>query len=902
LTAGYQDDSADYSLLELFKTELDTGARLLENGLVALSDEYTSEEIEPLMRAAHSIKGAARIVGLDHAVTLAHGMEDVLSSAQSGAIRLSGEKIDALLGCNDFFLRLSKTQVSAMTDMLSDAEEEIGELRRRLEETVSPGLPEETARGKDGNEAAVLDKPAGTLKQTLPDQSMLDLFRIEVENHSHVLETGLVEIEKDQSPEKIEPLMRAAHSLKGAARIVNLNLEVSLAHAMEDVLSAAQHGNLTLNSEHIDLLLRSTDIFIRMSSHDPADLRAALSQQSHRVKTLTRSLIDLLTGKAFESSLQEALQQISRKPGRKEREPKEDRFVRVLSENLSRILGLAGECLVQAKSSKKFSASLLDMKQVQMEMDSEAENLLTFIQTGSGWEMIVEHARKLSGYIDRYRESLHRHIEDYELFSRRIENLTNRLYSEVVISRMTPFSDGLMGFPRMIRDLSKKLGKKIRFEVHGGSTPIDRDILEKLESPLTHILRNAVDHGIETPRDRLAAGKKEEGTLVMEARHMYGMLNITVKDDGGGINTENIREKIVRNGHTTEEIAADLTEDELYEFLLLPGFTTHEEVTEVSGRGVGLDVVASMLHSVGGTMRIESRVGEGTAFHLQLPITLSIVRTLLLEIGGELYALSLTRIEHVLEIEAKQLKTVEGRQFCTFNGENIGVVHARQILHLPPSETPPESLSILIISDRLNRYGLVVDRFLGQSELVVRPLDSRLGKIPTISAGAMLEDGSPVLIMDADDVVRGIDDLISHGKLATVVTAQKTGRHRTKRILVVDDSITVREVERKILENKGYQVTAALDGMDAWNMLLKQDMFDLVISDIDMPRMNGFELVGKIKQDKNLKEIPIIIISYKDREEDKIRGLEAGADYYLTKSSFHDDRLLGAVIDLIGES
>ncbi|MCD6308887.1 MAG: hybrid sensor histidine kinase/response regulator [Candidatus Latescibacteria bacterium] len=902
MTVTDKNGSADYSLLELFKTELETGARLLESGLVALSDDYMPGEIEPLMRAAHSIKGAARIVGLDNAVTLAHGMENVLSSAQSGNIRLSGDKIDALLGCNDFFLRLSKMQVSAMADMLGGAEEEIGELCRRLEETVSPGQPEMKELKKDENGTVVRDKPTEIPGQVFPDESMLDLFRIEVENHSHVLETGLVEIEKDQSPDKIEPLMRAAHSLKGAARIVNLNLEVSLAHAMEDVLSAAQHGNLILNSGHIDLLLRSTDIFIRMSSHDPAELHAALSEQSHTVKTLTRSLIDVLAGKAFESSLQEAMQQTTVKVERRKQEPREDRFVRVLSENLSRILGLAGECLVRAKSSKKFSTSLLGMKQVQMEMDSEAENLSMLIQTGSDIETMLAHAEKLSGYIDRYRESLHQHIEDYELYSRRIENLTNRLYSEVVDSRMTPFSDGLMGFPRMVRDLSKKLGKKIDFEVRGGSTPIDRDILEKLESPLTHILRNAVDHGIESPRDRLSAGKEDEGSLVVEARHMYGMLNIIIKDDGRGINTESIRKKVVRNGHTTDAIAADLSDDELYEFLLLPGFTTHDEVTEVSGRGVGLDVVASMLHSVGGTMRIESRVGEGTAFHLQLPITLSIVRTLLLDIGGELYALSLTRIEHALEIGAKQLKTVEGRQFCVYDGENIGVVHARQILKLPPVDTPPESFFILIISDRLDRYGLVVDRFLGQSELVVRPLDPRLGKIPTISACAMLEDGSPVLIMDADDVVRGIDDLISQGNLDTMVTAGKDAHHRMKRILVVDDSITVREVERKILENRGYQVTTALDGMDAWNILLKQDMFDLIISDIDMPRMNGFELVEKTKQDKNLKEIPIIIISYKDREEDKIQGLEAGADYYLTKSSFHDDSLLGAVRDLIGES
>ncbi|MCE5248710.1 hybrid sensor histidine kinase/response regulator [bacterium] len=895
-----QGEPADLSLLDLFRTELETGAKRLEVGLVDLERDQSPEKTEPLMRAAHSIKGAARIVGLDLAVSLAHAMEDMLSAAQHGTLHLTSDHIDVLLKCNDIFLRLSSSPVAGMSAQLSGEEQTIQNLSVKLRTMLSPEPQAQKQTEPKPEQPAVEPEAAPKQSREFSDESMLQLFRVEVETHSRILESGLVELEKNQTPEKIEPLMRAAHSIKGAARIVNLNLEVSLAHAMEDVLSAAQHGNLILHSEHIDLLLRSNDIFSRMSSLTPSEIHSSLSTQSDRVKSLTRSLIDVLTGKPFESSLLEARQLVSALP-KKEAAPREETFVRVLADTLNRILGLTGECLIQAKLAKPFSASLLTLKHLYMEVASSFETLLVTVKNTAGLEEVYEKNYETFRLLEQSREILYQHMEEYEIFSRRIENLTDQLYSEVISSRMTPFSDGLLGFPRMVRDLSRRLGKKVNLVIQGGSTPVDRDILEKLESPLTHILRNAVDHGIETPDVRAAAGKKPEGTLRIEARHMFGMLNIIIQDDGMGIDPEKLRKKVVRDGHVSDEMAKNLTRDELFEFLFLPGFTTHEKVTEVSGRGIGLDVVLSMLHSVSGSIRIESEPGRGTTFHLHLPITLSVVRALLMDIAGETYALPLTRIEHVIDFSAKELKTVEDRPICIFEGENIGIVNARQILRLPQGDNTPDSLPIAIISDRLNRYGFVVDRFLGQAELVVRPLDARLGKIPTISSGAILEDGSPVLIMDADDLVRSIDEFVTHGKPEKIGNG-KVNQSVKKKILVVDDSITVREAERKMLQSRGYEVSAAVDGMDAWNTLLKREAFDLVITDIDMPRMNGLELIGRIKNNPDFSRIPIIIISYKDREEDRMKGLDAGADYYLTKASFHDDRLFDAVNDLLARS
>jgi len=285
-----------------------------------------------------------------------------------------------------------------------------------------------------------------------------------------------------------------------------------------------------------------------------------------------------------------------------------------------------------------------------------------------------------------------------------------------------------------------------------------------------------------------------------------------------------------------------------------------------------------------------------------LPLTLSVIRTLLVEISGEPYAFPLTRIDQIIMLDRNAIALTENRQYFTLDGHNIGLVAAHQVLELDDSTPDADQCTTIVISDRLSRYGLVVDRCLGERDLVVRPLDRRLGKVKNISAAALLEDGSPVLLVDVEDLVRSIDHLLASGQLSRINRTTKTSALASqKRILVVDDSITVREMERKLLQNRGYTVEVAVNGMEGWNAA-RTGQFDLVITDIDMPRMNGIELVNQLKLHPNLKSLPVIVVSYKDREEDRLQGLEAGANYYLTKSSFHDDTLINAVGDLIGKA
>jgi two-component system sensor histidine kinase and response regulator WspE len=301
-------------------------------------------------------------------------------------------------------------------------------------------------------------------------------------------------------------------------------------------------------------------------------------------------------------------------------------------------------------------------------------------------------------------------------------------------------------------------------------------------------------------------------------------------------------------------------------------------------------------------VRVTQETGVCTRFLLQLPLTLSVIRSLIVEVAGEPYGLPLAHVTHTLVLPAAAIDMLEGQQHFSFDGRRIGLVTAHQILDAGAFQARGDTLEVVVIGQGAASYGVVVDRFLGERMLVVQPLDKRLGKVRNIAAGALMENGDPLLIADIDDWLRSVEKLVAGGELGRVgAGAARAAEKSAKRVLVVDDSLTVRELERKLLASRGYDVTVAVDGMDGWNAV-RGERFDLVVTDIDMPRLDGIELVTLIRRDAQLANTPVMIVSYKDRAEDRQRGLDAGADYYLAKGSFHDQTLLDAVRDLIGEA
>ena len=755
--------------------------------------------------------------------------------------------------------------------------------------------------------------------------SMLELFRLEAEGQTAALSAGVLAIEElDKSPQTLESMMRAAHSLKGAARIVGLEPAVQVAHALEDVFVAAGKGNLRVRPEHADVLLAAIDFLGSIAAAD--DALAADGPWPARADEIVSRLAALPAG-GFGPVATPAAPPAAAPPAAERAAPPApppppptpeapepaaaaprgveppDRVVRVSAESLTRLVGLAGEALVETRQLRPFVDALLQFRSAQVDLCDALAALDEKLEAGELASVPAAAATvtAIRRRADAGLATLARHVDDFESFARRNEDLSNRLHHEVIASRMRPLADGIRGFPRLVRDLARTLDKQIRFEVLGEQTGVDRDILDKLEAPLSHLIRNAIDHGLEQPSERTAAGKPATGTIQLEARHRAGMLHITLADDGRGIDVERLRERAVAKGLVARAVADRLGELELLEFLFLPGFSTSERVTEISGRGVGLDVVQSMVKGVGGSVRVATQPGRRTVFTLQLPITMSVIRALLVEIAGEPYAFPLTRIDHILHVPQAAIRTVEGRQYFDRDGTAIGLVLAAQILELagPP---PADPMPVVVVSDRGQQFAMIVDAFLGERDLEVRPLDPRLGKVADINSASLLESGAPVLIVDVEDLVRSIDNVLAGRRLSRVEFEKLAEEARPrKRILVVDDSITVRELERQLLQSRGYAVDVAVDGMDGWNAV-RSTPYDLIVTDVDMPRMDGIGLVSLVKADPARREIPVVIVSYKDREEDRLRGLDAGANRYLTKSSFHDETFVDTIVDLIGEA
>jgi len=787
------------------------------------------------------------------------------------------------------------------------------------------------------------------------DASLFELFTLEAEAQTQVLSAGLLALERNPAQaDQLEACMRAAHSLKGAARIVGVNAGVSVSHVMEDCLVEAQEGRLHLAPEHIDALLMGTDMLMRIaspgeSSVGQSDIDGYVALMNDLIKPGTRpsaaapsaapSMEDILlaNAQALVQSVQSALgpaaldhplaeppatvqpapapapvaeeqsvteqAPVAKAEPRRERRVAEggERVLRVTAERLNNLLDLSSKSLVETQRLKPYLTAMQRVKRSQSGASRALDNLDALLGANADpdAQKALEEARRLLGEAQHL---LIQQTSDLDEFGWQASQRAQLLYDTALACRMRPFADVLAGQARMVRDLGRSLGKQVRLEIDGEKTQVDRDVLEKLEAPLTHLLRNAVDHGIESPERRVAAGKPAEGLIQLRASHQAGLLVVELIDDGAGVDLERLRQSIIERKLSPAETAAQLSEEELLSFLFLPGFSMRDKVTEVSGRGVGLDAVLHMVRQLRGGVDLHQQAGQGSRFHLEVPLTLSVVRSLVVEVGGEAYAFPLAHIERMRDVQADEIVQLEGRQHFWHEERHVGLVAASQLLNRPAAEHREDVLKVVVIRERDAVYGVAVERFIGERTLVVLPLDPRLGKVQDISAGALLDDGSAVLIVDVEDMLRSVEKLLNTGRLERIDRRSREAQAQPrKRVLVVDDSLTVRELERKLLLSRGYEVAVAVDGMDGWNALRAED-FDLLITDIDMPRMDGIELVTLLRRDSRLQSLPVMVVSYKDREEDRRRGLDAGADYYLAKASFHDDALLDAVVELIGDA
>jgi two-component system, chemotaxis family, sensor histidine kinase and response regulator WspE len=752
----------------------------------------------------------------------------------------------------------------------------------------------------------------------LEDSSLFDLFRMEAEEQVRTLQSELMKLESGEaSATTLEALMRASHSLKGAARIVGLTGIVGLTHAMEDRFVSAQGGK-ALDSAEIDQMLSATDWLGQLQAVAEPDVAKWLEENSAGIDACAAGFKGAEpaaavggegTAAAVESTEApaatpaepvsrprrergngagvasarvgvpepEAERDIFAQASHEERAVRE-RTVRLTAERFDSLLSLSAETLVAARQLAEWG-DVLDRNH------RAIGKALQMLQDGGAWQHAGANVR---GELERQIAVLATQIADLDAVSRQNERTAEQLYRVVLGGRLRPFSEGITGVQRLVRDTARDLGKTVRLEVLGESTRVDRDILDRLEAPISHLVTNAIDHGIESPAQRVAAGKSAEAHLRIHAGHENGRLVITVRDDGHGINVESVRQRVIQRNLAPAETVVGLTEGELLEFLFLPGFSTRDAVSHLSGRGVGLNVVQSMVQEAGGAVTVSSTPGVGTTFRLRLPVTRSVIRVIRVMVEGEMFSIPMVRVDHVAVMEPEG---TSDKPEVRWNERQHPVALLGSLLGLCEQALPKGPVPMLFFGG----FAFAVDRFVDQAEVSVRRLDPRLGKIPGVSAASLDENGNPLLILDMEDLVQ------TAAGVPASTSASLDDESLAPHILVVDDSHTVREMERRLLVRSGYTVSTAQNGQEAWN-LLRLNEYDLLISDVDMPQMNGIELVTRVRANPRLVRMPVIILSYKDRAEDRQRGLDAGADFYLTKGSFDNGSFLQAVVDLVGEA
>ncbi|PZO10199.1 MAG: hybrid sensor histidine kinase/response regulator [Lysobacteraceae bacterium] len=745
----------------------------------------------------------------------------------------------------------------------------------------------ETLAGMAGATAPAAAPPAPA---TALDARLRGLFATEVDDKCNAMERVLLQLE--QAPERLEliaPLMRAAHSIKGAARAVRNEDAVRLAHAFEDCMSAAQKRATPVDGERLDLALRAVDRLRRLGTDDS---QAARDAAAELVAALTAAPAAGAVATTAQAGPAPAPTYIDVEDT--------DPILRVRASHVGRLIALAGTGMIENRRLRPFGERQQRLRRDLADASRMLDELHHELGAPGPQTPIGSPLAALRHQLSASRGTINQWLDEFGAYERESGDLTERLYHHASQTRLRPFADIAESYPRMVRELSRQLGKRVHTTLSGEQLAVDRDVLERLDAPLTHLLRNAIDHGIEDPARRLAAGKPEEGHLKIAASYRAGMLSIEVGDDGAGIDFERVRARLREGQGLSEVEAAAMDEDALAETLFTAGFTTREQVSEISGRGVGLDVVRQMLKQLEGSVRLHSTPGAGTRFSLLVPISRAVTRAVAVGVAGETYAFPLLRIERLVRAGADQIHRREGMQYLALEGNNIGLVPLAELLGLGSTRVGGDGTDIVVVSQDGRRAGFAVDSVLGEFDLATRPLDARLGRVADLAALALMPDGAPVVLLDTEDLMRGaLERERQHERLAG--QSEDSAAPRRRRVLVVDDSISVRELVRQLLAARGFEVQVAVDGMDAWSRL-REWPCDLVVTDVDMPRMDGIELTRSIKQDPRLRNLPVIIVSYRDRPEDRGRGLEVHADAYLTKSDFQEHGFLDVVHSLIGDA
>lgn len=749
---------------------------------------------------------------------------------------------------------------------------------------------------------------------------LLATFTIETKEHLAAISAGLLALEKAADDGKrreiIEKAFREAHSLKGAARAVNLARIESLSHGIENAFAEFKKKPGPISPFLFDLLHRTLDAIDK-------SLTVAVAGRDDSADS---DVTDLLLG--LQAALKRPDVQAQRPEpvqAEKKDEPARDPTpaekpvttdtVRISMEKLDSVLSQAEEMLSaklaalhRAADLERISSDLAEWEKELKKVEpivrrmrklhnsplpglsksdtAQLEKLIQLVEgSGALVKSLLAQTSKLARTFKNHRHSL--------------DGMVDALVEDLKDVLMLPCATTLEGLPRMVRDLARSGGKEAEVFFSGDNIRIDKRVLDELKDPLTHLVRNCIDHGIEAPEQRRRLKKSPCGKVSVAVSLLdSGRVEITVSDDGAGIEFGRVAEAAVRTGAAGAEEARRMDTEELTRLLFKSGFSTSAMITDISGRGLGLAIVREKVEKLGGTVTVTSEPGKGASFRLVLPLTLSTCRGILVTAGDQTFVVPAAGVERVLRVARNSIKTVENRPAVEVHGKAVSFVPLAEVLQLRRKEEMRNNpfLSIFIVRSGASRISFEVDSVLGEQEVLVKGLGPQLSRVKNIAGVTILGTGAVVPILHPGDLVKSA--IAGAGISAPAVSTVREKPEPEKSVLVVEDSVTSRTLLRNILETAGYRTTTAVDGMDAL-MQLKTDPPDLVVSDVDMPRMSGLDLTAKIRGMTELADLPVVLVTSLDSREDRERGIDVGANAYIVKSSFDHSNLLEVIRRLI---
>jgi len=762
----------------------------------------------------------------------------------------------------------------------------------------------------------------------------------------------------------LEEIFREAHSLKGAAGAADFGEVESTAHKLESVFGAAKAGKLKLTHDLCDVLyegidavsvivdaaleerehtINLPDLHQRLIAAETgtviprpkatAAATSAVSAEPTAAPIAPAPTVTAATNEppaaqpvaAAEPAPVEAAPAVKAagKPdaaaaakhkggktdSRKASGPVIEDTIRVATNKIDSLMTQAGELLV---AGLKIDQRLTDVEGIGHAIEDWNREWLKVRAANSNLlhDSEIEALRPLLKLLDMSQEKLRQisaQVTDLRRgFSRdalHLSRVTNDLGEGVMKVRMLPVSTVFDAFPRMVRDLARDNDKEIELKMEGQDTELDRKVLEEIKDPLMHLLRNAIDHGIERPDDRIKANKPRGGTITLKAFQKGNNIVIEVADDGGGINRHKVKQAALKAGLINVDELETMSDDAALRLIFASGLSTRTLITDISGRGVGMDVVRKNVEALQGQVEVESTLGVGTTFTLTLPLTLATTQELLVQVADQTLGIPISAVERIIRITSKDISTVEGRQAIVVDKEPVSMVKLATVLEMPLPDQPPateenQRVPVVILGSAKRRIAFLVDAVVGQQETVVKSLGRQLSRVRNVAGATILGSGLVIMTLNPTDLMKSARGM--EGR-STTQHSRAANAKETKRptVLVVDDSLSTRTLEKNILETAGYKVQVATDGMEAMSMLNSSPNVDVIVSDVLMPRMGGFELTQAVKTDTKLKKIPVILVTSLDSRTDKERGIEVGADAYLVKSNFDQANLLDTIAQLI---